>query len=232
MTSTLRFSFGLACAVISATGLSAAQAAAGAVTVAEDDAAFTLANGIVTARVSKKNGDLLSLQYRGTETLAFNSGHSGGYWSHDTTGGTQLLTKVTIDPKANGGERGEVSVKGISGGRKMGHGPGAAQGGDFPADIEIRYTLGRGDSGVYTSCTFDHLPGYPAATMTEANMTVASATTWSRRRSVLLDESTSWPTRRWCSSACLVVKCPSPRSADPIPRRADTIASARPVRHQ
>ena len=119
MTSTLRFSFGLACAVISATGLSAAQAAAGAVTVAEDDAAFTLANGIVTARVSKKNGDLLSLQYRGTETLAFNSGHSGGYWSHDTTGGTQLLTKVTIDPKANGGERGEVSVKGISGGRKI-----------------------------------------------------------------------------------------------------------------
>ena len=168
MTSMLRFSLGLACVLVSSIGLSAAQTAAGAVTVSEDDAAFTLANGIVTARVSKRNGDLLSLQYRGVETLAFNSGHSGGYWSHDTTGGTQLLTKITLDPAKTGGERGEVSVKGISGGRKMGHGPGAAQGGDFPADIEIRYTLGRGDSGIYTSCTFDHLPGYPAATMTEA----------------------------------------------------------------
>lgn len=168
MTSLLRFFLGLACVAIATTELPAAQAAVGAVTVAEDDAAFTLANGIVTARVSKKNGDLLSLQYRGTETLAFNSGHSGGYWSHDPTGGSQLLTKVTLDPAKNGGERGEVSVKGISGGKKMGHGPGAAQGGDFPADIEIRYTLGRGDSGIYTSCTFDHLPGYPAATMTEA----------------------------------------------------------------
>jgi rhamnogalacturonan endolyase len=170
MKSLLGLSLGLAWAAVAPAGLAAASAPtpSGAVTVSEDDAAFTLANGIVTARVSKRNGDLLSLQYRGVETLAFNSGHSGGYWSHDTTGGTQLLTKITLDPAKNGGERGEVSVKGISGGRKMGHGPGAAQGGDFPADIEIRYTLGRGDSGIYTSCTFDHLPGYPAATMTEA----------------------------------------------------------------
>ncbi len=43
-----------------------------------------------------------------------------------------------------------------------------APGGDFPADIEIRYTVGRGEAGVYTYCTFDHLPAYPAATMTEA----------------------------------------------------------------
>ena len=50
----------------------------------------------------------------------------------------------------------------------MGHGPGAAAGGDFPADIEIRYCLGRGDSGVYTYCTFEHQPDYPAASMTEA----------------------------------------------------------------
>jgi rhamnogalacturonan endolyase len=59
-------------------------------------------------------------------------------------------------------------VKGISGGNRMGHGPGAAAGGDFPADIEIRYALGRDDSGVYTYCTFTHPPSYPAASMTEA----------------------------------------------------------------
>src|SRR3954467_2541033 len=138
------------------------------VTLDDGPSAFTLSNGIVTARVSKRSGDLTSLQYEGTETLNDRSGHAGGYWSHDTTGGKETVARVTIDPGSNGGERGEVSVKGISGGVKMGHGPGAAQGGDFPADIEIRYSLGRGDSGVYTYCTFEHLPNYPAASMTEA----------------------------------------------------------------
>src|SRR5262245_30716758 len=140
----------------------------GPVKVEEDKTTFTLSNGIVTARVSKRSGDLTSLQYKGTETLNDRSGHAGGYWSHDTTGGKETVTRVTIDPRSNGGERGEVSVEGISGGVKMGHGPGAARDGDFPADIEIRYTLGRDDSGVYTYCTFEHRPNYPAASMTEA----------------------------------------------------------------
>ena len=138
------------------------------VTVQEDATSFTLANGVVTARVLKRNGDIASLQYRGVEMLNDKSGHAGGYWSHDVTGGKEIVTRVTLDPKSTGGARGEVSVKGISGGIKMGHGPGAAQGGDFPMDIEIRYALGRGESGVYTYCTFEHQPGYPAATMTEA----------------------------------------------------------------
>ena len=120
------------------------------VSVVEDKGSFTLSNGVVTARVSKRSGDLTSLQYKGTEVLTDKSGHAGAYWSHDTTGGKETVTRVTIDPTANGGERGEVSVKGFSGGVKMGHGPGAAPGGDFPADIEIRYALGRGDAGVYT----------------------------------------------------------------------------------
>jgi rhamnogalacturonan endolyase len=139
-----------------------------AVAVAEDEQTFTLASGTITARVSKRSGDLVSLQYKGQETLEGKSGHAGGYWSHDTTGGKETIARVTIDPRTNGGERGEVSVKGVSGGLKMGHGPGAAAGGDFPADIEIRYCLDREGSGIYTYCVFDHLASYPAATMTEA----------------------------------------------------------------
>ena len=50
----------------------------------------------------------------------------------------------------------------------MGTGPGASETGNFIADIEIRYTLGRGDSGVYTYCTFDHPAYYAATTITEA----------------------------------------------------------------
>src|SRR5262245_29813469 len=138
------------------------------VTVGEDRTSFTLSNGVVTARVSKRSGDLTSLQYQGAEILTDQSGHAGAYWSHDTTGGKETVTRITIDPKSNGGDRGEVSVKGVSGGIKMGHGPGAAKDGDFPADIEIRYSLGRGDAGIYTYCTFDHLPAYPAGSMTEA----------------------------------------------------------------
>ncbi len=85
------------------------------------------------------------------------------------------MTKVTIDPADNGGERAEVSVKGISGGIKMGHGPGASADGDFPADIDIRYAMDRGASGIYTYCVFDHLPEYGAATMTEARFAVKLA---------------------------------------------------------
>jgi len=153
---------------LGATGQAEDDAIAAAVTLHEDPSSFTLSNGIISARVSKRSGDLTSLQYKDHEVLTDKSGHAGGYWSHDTTGGKETITRVTIDPRDNGGRRGEVSVKGISGGLKMGHGPGAAAGGDFPADIEIRYCLGRGESGVYTYCTFEHKPEYPAASMTEA----------------------------------------------------------------
>ena len=147
----------------------------GGVALLEDNTSFKLSNGIVTARILKSNGDIRSLLYKGTELLTDQSGHPGGYWSHDTTGGADLVTNVTIDPAENGGERAEVSIKGISGGIKMGHGPGAASDGDFPADIEIRYALGRGDSGIYTYSIFKHLPEYDAATMTEARFAVKLA---------------------------------------------------------
>jgi rhamnogalacturonan endolyase len=138
------------------------------VVVTEDATSFTLSNGIVTAHVSKVAGDLSSLQYKGTEILTDQSGRAGGYWSHDASGGVKTLAQITIDPKDNAGARGEVSVKGISGGKKMGHPAGGAADGDFPADIEIRYSLGRSDSGIYTYCILDHLPDYPAGSIGEA----------------------------------------------------------------
>jgi rhamnogalacturonan endolyase len=100
--------------------------------------------------------------------------HQYGFWSHDAMGAraTQAdnptIKKITIDPKTNGGQRGEVSIKGASNGRAMGTGPGAQRTGNFVADVEIRYTLERGQSGVYTSCTFNHPASYAATTITEA----------------------------------------------------------------
>src|ERR1017187_142423 len=138
------------------------------VTLAEDASAYTLSNGIVTARVDKKSGDLLSMKYQGMEMLGTVAGldglpdvkfdkpgansrgfgpftdHQYGFWSHDTDSSTPTIDAVTIDPTKNDGARAEVSMKGISGGKPMGAGPG----GSFISDVEIRYSLGRGDSGI------------------------------------------------------------------------------------
>src|SRR3954447_1639314 len=117
------------------------------VTLTEDASAYTLSNGIVTARVDKQSGDLLSFRYQATEILATIMGpdglpdttvdkpgmnkrggggrytnHQYGFWSHDTDGPNTRL-KVTIDPKSNRGERAEVSIKGISDGQPVGAGP-------------------------------------------------------------------------------------------------------------
>ena len=46
-----------------------AQAKSAPVTLAEDDSAYTLSNGIVIVRVDKKSGDLLSLKYKDMEML-------------------------------------------------------------------------------------------------------------------------------------------------------------------
>jgi rhamnogalacturonan endolyase len=170
------------------------------VTLTEDAETYTLDNGIVTARVAKASGDLVSLRYKDLEMLATfltpdgqpdlkkdppgqhltgvnrnMTDHQYGFWSHDAMGvrGTgDAIARVTIDPKSNGGARAEVSVKGISKGRKMGTGPGVTgegqKTGQFAADIEIRWSLGRGDSGVHTYCQFEHQPDYPTTAIGEA----------------------------------------------------------------
>ena len=132
------------------------------VTVSEQDDSFTLENGIVTVRVAKRSGDLTSLHYMNQEMLDPGIRPSG-YWSHNAARG-RPETRVTLDPESNRGERGEVSIRGISGGDPMGSGPG----GSVIADVEIRYALGRGDSGVYTYCIFTHPTNYPATSIGEA----------------------------------------------------------------
>ena len=134
------------------------------VTITENESSYTLDNGIVTAQVSKHSGDLLSLKYKNLELLDNADQHQPAYWSHNTAQGQQIIPQITIDPKSNGGERGEVSVKGIANGMRMGSGPG----GSVIADIEIRYALGRSDSGLYTYSIFTHPTNYPATSVGEA----------------------------------------------------------------
>ncbi len=162
------------------------------VTLKEDASAWVLSNGTVTARVDKNSGDLLSVRFKDTEMLATIFGpdglpdttidkpganmrggghkytdHQYGFWSHDTKG-PHTIARVTIDPKTNGGQRAEVSIKGISDGKPMGAGPG----GNFISDVEIRYTIGRGEPGLYTYSIFEHQPSYPASSLGEARFCV------------------------------------------------------------
>src|SRR5438552_17927854 len=52
-----------------------------AVTVTDDGTNFVLANGIVTAKVEKRSGSLVSLRYKDLELLGAGQGRSNGYWS-------------------------------------------------------------------------------------------------------------------------------------------------------
>jgi rhamnogalacturonan endolyase len=108
------------------------------VTVTDSGDSWTLNNGIVRATITKGNGRLASLVFHGINTMA-----GGGYWEQTPQGG---VATVTIDPARNGGARAEVAVKGVTGGRGM--------------DIELRYALGRGDSGIYAYAVFSHPAAY------------------------------------------------------------------------
>ncbi|MGC3990556.1 MAG: polysaccharide lyase family protein [Chthoniobacteraceae bacterium] len=132
------------------------------VTVSDSPDNYVLANGLVTATISKRDGKLVALKYRDVDTVD-PVGHSGGYWSHSAAS-ANTATAITIDPKSNDGERAEVAVQGHSGGQQVGSGPG----GSTIADIEIRYALERGLSGIYTYSIFNHPADYPATSIGEA----------------------------------------------------------------
>jgi len=136
--------------------------AAAPVTLRETERAFTLANGLVTARVDKANGRLTSLIFQGRELLAQSSpgGALGGYWSHvgRVDVAQQRSTAILLDPRDNNGERAEVAVR-------FANAPG-----EPPAalEMEIRFALERGLPGVYTALRWSHAPGAPGFGVGEA----------------------------------------------------------------
>ena len=127
------------------------------VTVVDNGNTWTLDNGIVKATITKRSGFMRSLVYRGIETMGRDG---GGIWEETPQLAPQLTETLTIDPSTNGGQRAEIAIKGVTGGTVM-LTPGAPGGGTY-CDIELRYTLGRGDSGIYTYAIFSHPASYGA----------------------------------------------------------------------
>jgi rhamnogalacturonan endolyase len=116
------------------------------VTVADSADSWVIENGIVKVKVLKSSGKLTSLIYQGLETLTPRSGS----WEQLASG--TVTPSLTIDPATNGGERAEVTVKGVTG----------------TMDIELRYALERGVSGFYTYAIYSHQAGHPAASEGES----------------------------------------------------------------
>ncbi len=134
------------------------------VTVTDDDKFFTLANGIATARINKRTGEMASLVHQGIDTMGHDQGQAG-YWEQDPSAAEKvggLTQSITIDPAKNGGARAEISIKGVTGGKAglTPGSPGGAQGGTMNLDLEIRYAMGRGESGIYAYAIFSHPADY------------------------------------------------------------------------
>jgi rhamnogalacturonan endolyase len=130
------------------------------VTVTDNGMNWTLDNGIVKAVIDKHNGDMESLFYGSFDTMGHEQGEPG-YWEQDPSAAAAaggLTDSITIDPAKNEGERGEVSVKGVTGGQTQ-LSSGAPGGGTY-CDMEIRYAMGRGESGVHVYAIFSHPASY------------------------------------------------------------------------
>lgn len=174
----------------------ALRAASAPVVITEDEKEFTLANGSLIAHISKATGDLNSLQYNGLEVMGYVSGHHAGYWEQNPAKAAQLTATVTINPASNGGTRGEVSIKGVSGGKRLDGG--LQPGGSMVCDLEIRYTLGRDEPGLYTYAIFSHQPSYPATQIGESrfgvklNAKVFDWMTIDARRNKLMPTGADW----------------------------------------
>src|SRR3984885_14897801 len=150
-------------------------AAAPGVTVTDDGPTYTMANGYLTVKVDKVTGDLVSVKTPKTvtpnvELMGFVSGHHAGYWEQSPALAARREAKITIDPANVNGDRAEVSVKGWSDGKSIlgPHPTAAGQEGGLIADLEIRYSLGRGEDGLYTYAIFTHEPTYPAGSVGES----------------------------------------------------------------
>jgi rhamnogalacturonan endolyase len=118
------------------------------VTVTDNGTTWTMDNGIIQATINKGGargaGNMPRLVYHG-----FNIMGPGGIWEQTPAG--QAANTITIDPTKNGGERAEVAVKGAGGN----------------INIEVRYTLERGVSGIYTYAIYTHGANSPSGSYGE-----------------------------------------------------------------
>ena len=147
--------------LLTVTYAATASARAPVVRLLEDGSSFILENEIVSARIEKQSG-MFSLKYGHLQVV------NRGYWSQvgrSSVGaigrfGTKHSVAVRVDPATNGGERAEVSCRFAYDGKSAG----------LPCDVDMRYSLGRGDSGLHVYAIWQHKPGDPGFSVGEGRM--------------------------------------------------------------
>ena len=123
-----------------------------AVTLIEDEKTYTLDNGIVIVKIDKSSASILSYKYKNLELL----GAMGidGFWKLPAMPldfGRKRTAMILLNPAANNGTRAVISCKFEYDGDEK----------SVPADIDIHYSLGRGDAGLYLEEIWHHKPDYP-----------------------------------------------------------------------
>ena len=127
-----------------------------AVSLTDDGKFYTLDNGIVIAKIDKDSASIASYKYKNLEMI----GPMGidGFWKLPAVPqnfGTIRQASTLQNPSENKGERATVSVNFQYDGDPAK---------SVPADIEVRYSLGRGDSGIYLEEIWHHKPEHPKLT--------------------------------------------------------------------
>ncbi len=122
------------------------------VTLTDDGKFYTLDNGIVTAKIDKDSAAIASYKYKNLEMI----GAMGidGFWKLPAVP-LDFGSKRTPSILQNNEERATVSCK-------FGYDGDAAK--SVPSDIEVRYSLGRGEAGIYLEEIWNHKPEYPKLT--------------------------------------------------------------------
>jgi rhamnogalacturonan endolyase len=126
------------------------------VSLTDDGQVYTLDNGIVIAKIEKNTASIASYKYKDLEMM----GPMGvdGFWKLPAVPlnfGSIREASILQNPAENKGERATVSVK-------FSYDGDAAK--SVPSDIEVRYSLGQGDSGLYLEEIWHHKPEHPKLT--------------------------------------------------------------------
>ena len=132
-----------------------------AVVIYQNSSLYILDNGHVAATISKASGEILSLKFQGRELLADAERRAPGSWFNTLTANA-VTDRIVIDPSGNQGDRGEVSIR-VGG----------------PLAIDNRYSLGRGDSGLYACQILNHPANFPSHTFPTAAFNCGSIRNYS-----------------------------------------------------
>jgi rhamnogalacturonan endolyase len=126
-----------------------------------------LSNEFVQVTINKQKAFISSLAYKSLELIGkqhvnWNIVGSDEDESRMRNFPPKADYSVRINPQNNTGERGEVSFKYTFNGDTATN----------PIDIDLRFSLGRSDKGVYLSALINHREGYPAFNIGQGRMIV------------------------------------------------------------